>query len=408
MLRWLPRKLNLLSTALTSYACLVLQEADVMDRLFISSMTHRERRMLRKGGEDWTYLSAPNRAPLLGWQAFPEGEAFLPPLLPRAGYLDRDGIVALLTTRGGPLHGCRPLRLADALESPAKTARLGYICCLKAVREEGMGGPEASASTVPAFRSVADYIRWRESCRRAEPRDARKPPIEQPYESSAFSKSLVLLTLGSLGMQLQHRCERCFRLGVADLRRCFEHSQSDAASFDGGPSKSKRRAAARTGERVGQLLGMVAQPRDLSVARLARASQLSGALFDKPIGETNKWKDRINESVRASPQVQARLPVTFNAESPRSALRALRSSLDPNEYDPWAWPEKILAASTWFSTQKQVAPGKPPKSPQAKTLERLADIDRFRSHGFGDEAIAAELKISVRALRLTLQRHGKA
>ncbi len=209
-------------------------------------------------------------------------------------------------------------------------------------------------------------------------------------------------------MQLQHRCERFFRRGVADLRRCFEHSQSDAASFDGGPSKSQRRAAARTGERTGQLLGTVALPRDLSAARTARASQLSGALFDKPIGEATKWRDQINDSVRASPQVQARLPVTFNVALPRSALRALRRSLDPNEYDPWAWPEKVSAANALFGIQKQVAPGKLPKGPQAKTLARLADIDRFRSHGFDDEAIAAELRISVRALRLTLQRHGKA
>jgi hypothetical protein len=378
-----------------------------MDRLYISSMVHRERRILSKGGTEWIYAAAPNRPPYFPWLEFPEGQAFFPPLLPKATYLDRDDLVALLTTRGGPLQGCGSRQAAHVLSNPARTARLGFLLCLRAVRMEDLSGPATEIPTVPAMRTLADYQRWRESCREDRPRGTQRPRPERPYEPSTFSRSLTLVTLGSLGMQLQFRCERCFRVAGPSLKRCPAHSRSDAADVDGGPSNNQRRSAARSGERIVELLGDIGPPRDLGDARLLRASQLSGALLDMPLGDLGDWQRKVDSSLLAAPHVRPLLPATFTASPARTALRALRHCLDPLEYDPWAWPEKIRLANAWIGRHKEVAQGKPPSGPRARTLTRMAEVRDLRAQGLDDAAIAARLKISVRALRLTFKRHGK-
>lgn len=374
MLLWLPAKLSLSSSGVTRYACRVLADAGAWDRLCIVSLIHGERRIRAEGGDSWLYLAACNRPPRLLWKEFPGGEYFVAPLKRKATDLFRTDFFTLLTTRGGPLSGCAPRRLRACLENPARTARLGYLCCLRAARHEGLGAHVVEGKF--------------------------------DYQASAFSKSLTLIALGSLGMQLQHRCERCFRQAVAGLRRCSDHSQSHAASTEDGKSVHQRRVNARAAAKLVRLVGDVGTSRDLEAAKLSRASQLFGALFDLPIGDAERWRGAMQDALQAAPTVRTSLPAAFDLSAPRPALRALRRRLDPLEYDPWAWPDKIRHADTWLANYKEIAPGKPPSGPRRKTLERMAEVRRLRSQGLDEETIARKLGVSARAIGLMFKRHG--
>lgn len=405
MFRWLPAKLTILSTAITRYAREVLGEVGALERLCSLSMICAEPRTLAEGPDSWIYLAAPNRSPRLPWSAIPDGELLVAPLMRRPTPLGKQDLVNILTTRGGPLQRFDSRRVAACLESPARAARLGYLCCVRAARREGIGGPTSEAdlrSSAADFPSLSALAAAGSLRKLTEGIGA----AERPYESSAFSKSLVLVALGSLGMQLQHPCEKCFRQAVPGLKRCAEHSQSTAASVRGGKSVHARRAQARAAETLARLLGETSSTRDLAASKRSRASQLYGAIFDRPIGDAALWRDMVARALESAPTVRASLPALMDLSKPPSVLRQLRRTLDPLEHDPWAWPEKIRRANDWIERYEKVAPGKPPSGPQRKTKQRIEAALALRQQGVDDEIIARQLNMTLRAMKVMLQRHG--
>lgn len=405
MFRWLPAKLTILSTAITRYACQALWEVGALERLCIISMVCAEARILAEGPDSWIYLAAPNRSPRLPWSEIPNGEILVAPLMRRPTPLGNQDLVNILTTRGGPLQRYDARRVATCVDSPARAARLGYLCCVRAARREGIGGPtsesdlRSSAADFPSLSALAAAGSFRKFTE-------GKNAAERAYESSSFSKSLVLVALGSLGMQLQHPCEKCFRQAVPGLKRCAEHSQSTAASVRDGKPVNARRTQARAAETVTRLLGGTSTTRDLEALKRSRASQLYGAIFDRPIGDADLWREMVARALESAPTVRARLPAALDLSRPPSVLRLLRRTLDPLEHDPWAWPEKIRRANDWIERYEQVAPGKPPSGPQRKTRQRIEAALALRQKGVDDETIARQLDMTLRAMKAMLRRHG--
>lgn len=405
MFRWLPAKLTILSTAITRYACQALWEIGALERLYIISMLCTEARILAEGPDSWIYLAAPNRSPRLPWSETPNGEILVAPLMRRPTPLGNQDLVNVLTMKGGPLRRCDSRRVAACTDSPARAARLGYLCCVRAARREGIGGAPSEAdlrSSAADFPSLSVLVAAGSLRKLTEGKGA----AERPYDSSSFSKALVLVALGSLGMQLQHPCEKCFRQAVPGLKRCAEHSQSTAASVRDGKPVHARRAQARAAETVARLLGETSTTRDLAASKRSRASQLYGAIFDRPIGDADLWREVVAQALESAPTVRARLPATLDLSKPPSVLRLLRRTLDPLEHDPWAWPDKIRRANDWIERYEQVAPGKPPSGPQRKTKRRIEAALALRQKGVDDETIARQLDMTLRAMKVMLQRHG--
>ena len=361
MLSWIPIDIPLPGMGLPRIGYRLLQEAQAADRLAIESMLWAER-MVRARAKDFPSLPLrPNRAPTLPWVSDTRAEPLLVFLSGVKQTVDRVDLLGYLN-RHAPLQFAAKARFDAVMHDPARTARLGYLCCLRASRQEGL-------------------------------------------QSEDFSRGLALVALGSVGMQLQQKCEMCFRWALPGQMRCDFDSRSAKALREDGPSDHKRRAHVRAASKVMRALGDSGPLRDLDSAKRLRARQLHGALLGRPQGSEDEWRARVAAALESAPTVQSRLPSDFDLGRLDVALRGLRRCLDPLEHDPWAWPEKITKADAWLVKYKAIAPGRPPKGPQPRTEERLARYRALEREGLTKKQIARALGMTMRAMEAMLRRH---
>ena len=362
LLRWLPDGLPVPSVGLLRYAYRAMVEADAWSRPAIESMLRTELLASAQGSKDSLLIASPNQAPNLPWTNPGFGEPMLVLLDDVQESLDRQSLKEILL-RHSPLLSYPRAQLTLWLEDPALTCKLGYWCSVRMARLHGT-------------------------------------------QSLEFSRAIAIVAIGSLGMQLQRRCERCFRQALPTLKRCAEHSQSDDATSDGGVPLHQRRANARAAEKVMRALGDIGEVRDLRAAVRARASQLAGAIFNRPIGSAVEWRAQMSSALRASPTITELLPTELDLADPGKVLKTLRKNLDPLERDPWVWPEKIKLADVWLKGYRKVAPGSPPTGARQKTTERIQLAISLLASGHSRHQIAQQLGMSVRALQLMLNRHA--
>jgi hypothetical protein len=363
MLRWLPSGLTLQTSALLNYGWIVMREAGALTRPAFESALNFE--ALTGAFVPTSFMARlPYESPASMWGDSAGGRPMLVVLDDDVEHLTRDLLLQGLT-RERPLSLLRRKPAEEWLEDPGRTSKLGFWLGVKAARQWGMQSPE-------------------------------------------FSRCVALIALGSLGMQLQRRCEICFRQALPSTSRCGKHSQSKIAVKDAEPSNHLRTMNARIARRVLEQLGALGPTANLEAARQDRTSMLVGAIFDRPHGPLDSWIESMEEALAAAPGVCHRLPLEFNLRAPSRALPQLREALDPLERNACGWPAKIAAAEPWLQLERAIAPGKPPSGPRRGTLERLVQAAELQAQGVSEEEIAARLKTTVRALRVSRARHAKA
>ena len=72
----------------------------------------------------------------------------------------------------------------------------------------------------------------------------------------------------------------------------------------------------------------------------------------------------------------------------------LRSALDPREWDPLAWPEKIRQAEAAILIEAKLMPGAPPRGKRPVTRSLSQRAKEMRAGGLSQIAISKALGIS--------------
>lgn len=357
LLPWLPDGLTIRGTALVRYALRGLLEAEAWSEIGVRALLHDEQRLRKAWKREQAYLAAANRAPHLPWTSDTGGQLLMHPTEEMSREFTRTDLLKLAWL-GLPSDAMSGTRLNHWFRDPGRTLKLAHWSLARTASVHGLGVP-------------------------------------------SISRALAVAGIGILGLQLNRRCEKCFRLAVPGIDRCGHHSQSSRVA---GSDINRRRTNARAATRVLELVGELGQPKDLDLARRLRARQVHGAVFDRPLGDVEAWQVEVLESVHSCPRIKSLLPSTVRSLSPTATIQALRACLDPFERDPSQWPTKIRQADEWLRAEVKVAPGRPPKGPRGVTVERLQRYAELHAQGLESDEIAKRLQMTPGALALMLKR----
>ncbi len=230
---------------------------------------------------------------------------------------------------------------------------------------------------------------------------------------------LIAFALACRGIKEMHRCELCFRWAVPGIRFCHEHTQSIAGRgdsrargaryrrakrmLDGFESATRRMrlpmavSAARLPRVIGRVLwdiGTVDDEAalDASVARLAACGRLGEAVL-RADGDDLPWpRPAVLLDLLSAPGLGKGA-----AKRNRAQLwGALRELLDPLEWDPTNWPDKIKASDRWFGCVARRQPGH--RGLGKSTSAKLAHAIFLADAGYSRKDVAREIGISVSAL----------
>jgi hypothetical protein len=220
--------------------------------------------------------------------------------------------------------------------------------------------------------------------------------------SVQFIAALCLVGLGTLGLESDQRCERCFRRATPGLTRCRIHSQSklvaDVASNSRSTKIQMSRVASQTLKELNWINSPIHKLQNINTQYRAAA----GILWNFTRADEVFWKIHLCETLSVAPLVCKLLPPDFLSLHYGEQLSHLRSAIDENEWITAAWFIKILAAECWLTVEQLYRPGHAGRS--ELNVHRVFQANEWLASGVRHSEIAGQLGISKSHLSQLLRR----
>lgn len=207
-----------------------------------------------------------------------------------------------------------------------------------------------------------------------------------------------LLALACVGAAVRalkemQACGSCFRWAVPGLPYCHLHG---LAGVDGsGKGKGKAKERQRQYEAARRVADCGAWPprglpRDFARITTNRLPQLVARIL---------WRTELPDELRTVRALEQKLalladavPMSKPSES-KDVFDQLRETLDPFEYRPSMWHDKLIALERWNTLAVQRAPGR--RGPSRQKVEvQIRRAEGLAERGFSKSLIADSLQVS--------------
>lgn len=223
-------------------------------------------------------------------------------------------------------------------------------------------------------------------------------------EVTELAACLSMIGVGAIELMLSSCCDLCgLRRSAPSLSRCDQCSQSkkliepSAIAIQSRNSGRNRRVRDRGSIPPASPLTDIYESFSRSICSLLFRWRDDAYFYPE-------WLDKVSTSLESAPLVYGTLPANFLDFGGGEKLRALRVSIDRNEWDYLAWPDKILRAQESLATAASLSARRRTGGPLRATMELALRARTLIREGLTHREVASRLSISRSHLSHVLKR----
>lgn len=212
-------------------------------------------------------------------------------------------------------------------------------------------------------------------------------------------QALLLLGFSGQALSAMRPCAFCFRWAAPPSKLCAQHGLSKSTAG----TRLERQARYQAGRRVALVYrqDLRTAHRELNFLDCkSRAFVVARRLWYSSLPDEKRTISALFRQLEQLPHVREKLGMDAGAGRPLPSelIELLRVELDPLEYRPGAWMDKLSAAERWFAAEKTATPGSRGVGKRTSYRVMTALLSFDRKHPSSQADLAERAGVSPSAL----------